>query len=130
MPLLDEGNSALVRVRPEPRGWDHPWVLWRSRDDPEGEPLFALKDTAEGGAGTPSSNTISWRSGRYGRPYPWWPTTFPESPRFAFSFLALRCPFLVLLQSMTLVLLPQELEAWSLGKSVFLRGERGVWDQL
>ena len=48
-PLLDEGNSALVRVRPEPRGWDHPRVLWRSRDDPEGEPLFALEDAAEGG---------------------------------------------------------------------------------
>ena len=48
-PLLDEGNSALVRVRPEPRGWDHPRVLWRSRDDPEGEPLFALEDMAKGG---------------------------------------------------------------------------------
>ena len=46
--LLDEGSSALVRVRPEPRGWDHPRVLWRSQDDPEGEPLFALEDTAEG----------------------------------------------------------------------------------
>ena len=44
-----EGNSALVRVQPEPRGWDHPRVLWRSRDDPEGEPLFALEDAAEGG---------------------------------------------------------------------------------
>ena len=48
-PLLDEGSSALVRVRPEPRGWDHPRVLWWSRDDPEGEPLFALEDAAEGG---------------------------------------------------------------------------------
>ena len=48
-PLLDEGSSALVRVRPEPRGWDHPRVLWQSRDDPEGEPLFALEDAAEGG---------------------------------------------------------------------------------
>ena len=48
-PLLDEEGSALVRVRPEPRGWDHPRVLWRSRDDPEGEPLFALEDAAEGG---------------------------------------------------------------------------------
>ena len=46
---LGEGSSALVRVRPEPRGWDHPHVLWQSRDDPEGEPLFALKDAAEGG---------------------------------------------------------------------------------
>ena len=49
VPILDEGNSALVRVRPEPRGWDHPRVLWRSRDDPEGEPLFALEDVADGG---------------------------------------------------------------------------------
>ena len=48
-PLLDEGGSALVRVRPEPRGWDHPRVLWRSRDDPEGEPLLALEDAAKGG---------------------------------------------------------------------------------
>ena len=31
---------------------------------------------------------------------------------------------------MTPVLLPQELETRSLGKSVFLRRERGVWDQL
>jgi len=43
-----EGNSALMRVRPEPRGWDHPRVMWQSQDDPEGEPLFALEDTAEG----------------------------------------------------------------------------------
>ncbi|XP_066385266.1 uncharacterized protein [Miscanthus floridulus] len=44
-----EGSSALTRVRPEPRGWDHSRVLWQSREDPEAEPLFALKDTAEGG---------------------------------------------------------------------------------
>ncbi|XP_066323609.1 uncharacterized protein [Miscanthus floridulus] len=44
-----EGSSALVRVQPEPRGWDHPRVLWRSRDDPEGQPLFALEDAAEEG---------------------------------------------------------------------------------
>ena len=31
---------------------------------------------------------------------------------------------------MTPVLLPQELETRSLGKSVFLQRERGVWDQL
>ena len=29
--------------------WDHPRVLWQSRDDPEAEPLFALEDAAEGG---------------------------------------------------------------------------------
>ena len=44
-----EGSAALVRAQPEPRGWDHPRVLWRSRDDPEGEPLFALNDVAKGG---------------------------------------------------------------------------------
>ena len=49
-PTSGEGSSALVRVQPEPRGWDHPRVLWRSQDDPEGEPLFALEDAAEGGA--------------------------------------------------------------------------------
>ena len=38
-----------MRVQPEPHGWDHPRVLWRSQDDPKGEPLFALKDAAEGG---------------------------------------------------------------------------------
>ena len=37
-----------MRVQPEPCGWDHPCVLWQSRDDPEGEPLFALEDTVEG----------------------------------------------------------------------------------
>ena len=31
---------------------------------------------------------------------------------------------------MTPILLPQELETRSLGKSVFLRRERGIWDQL
>ena len=28
--VLDGGSSALMRARPEPRGWDHPRVLWRS----------------------------------------------------------------------------------------------------
>ena len=35
-------------------------------------------------------------------------------------------PFLVSLRPMTLVLLPQELETWSLGKSVFLQWGRGI----
>ena len=48
-PTLGKGSSALARVRPEPRGWNHPRVLWQSRDDPEAEPLFALEDVAEGG---------------------------------------------------------------------------------
>ena len=48
-PTSGEGSSALVRVQPEPRRWDSPRVLWQSRDDPKGEPLFALEDVAEGG---------------------------------------------------------------------------------
>ena len=40
---------ALARARPEPHGWDHPPLLWQSRDDPEAKPLFALEDMAEGG---------------------------------------------------------------------------------
>ena len=27
-PTSGEGSSALVQVRPEPHGWDHPRVLW------------------------------------------------------------------------------------------------------
>ena len=49
VPTPAEGSSALVRVQPEFCGWDHPCVLWQSRDDPEGEPLLALEDAAEGG---------------------------------------------------------------------------------
>ena len=30
VPTPTEGSSALVRVRPEPRGWDSPRVLWWS----------------------------------------------------------------------------------------------------
>ena len=86
-PTSSEGSAALVRVQPESRGWDHPRVLWRSRDDPEGEPLFALEDAAKGGAGVLSSNTIVWRSGRCGQRYPSWLTICPVSPRYASYFL-------------------------------------------
>ncbi|XP_066316067.1 uncharacterized protein [Miscanthus floridulus] len=48
VPTPSEGSSALAWVRPEPRGWNHPCVLWQSRDDPEAEPLFVLEDMAEG----------------------------------------------------------------------------------
>ena len=48
-PTSGEGSAALVWLQPEARGWDHPRVLWQSRDDPEGEPLFTLEDAAEGG---------------------------------------------------------------------------------
>ena len=59
-----EGSSVLVRLRPEPRGWNFPRVFWRNRADPEGEPVFALEDTAEGGIGAPSSSTANWQCGR------------------------------------------------------------------
>ena len=39
------------------------------------------------GAGTPSSNTASWRSSHCGRRCLWWPMICPGSPRFAPSFL-------------------------------------------
>ncbi|XP_066323816.1 uncharacterized protein [Miscanthus floridulus] len=65
-PTSGEGSSALMRVQPEPRGWDHPRVLWRNRADPEGEPLFALEDAADRGIGTPLSYTTVWWSGRCG----------------------------------------------------------------
>ena len=85
-PTSGEGNSALVRVQPEPHEWDHTRVLWRSRDDPKGEPLFALEDTAEGGARAPSSNFASWRSGRCGQHCSSWLTICPGLPRCALSF--------------------------------------------
>ena len=85
-PTSGEGSSALIQVQPEPRGWDHPRVLWQSRDDPEGAPLFALEDAAKGGAGAPSSNFASWRSGRCEQRCPSWLTICPGLPRCALSF--------------------------------------------
>ena len=93
-PTSGEGSVALMWAQPESRGWDHPRVLWRSRDDPEGEPLFALEDAAEGGAGVLSSNTAVWRSGRCGQRCPSWLTICPGLPRCALSFLVLCRPFL------------------------------------
>ena len=49
VPTPAEGSSVLVWVRPEPRRWNHPRVVWGNRADPEGEPMFALEDVAEGG---------------------------------------------------------------------------------
>jgi len=104
--------------------------LWRSRDDPEGEPLLALEDAAEGGR---------WNTFKQYR------QLAERSLRTALSVVADELPgvaqvraflsratftFLTLLRPMTFALLPQELETRSLGKSVFLRRERGVWDQL
>ncbi|XP_066344259.1 uncharacterized protein [Miscanthus floridulus] len=59
-----EGSSALARLRPEPREWNFPRVFWRDRADPEGEPVFALEDIAEGGGGIPSSSTTNLQCGR------------------------------------------------------------------
>ncbi|XP_066323929.1 uncharacterized protein [Miscanthus floridulus] len=99
-PLLDEGNSALVWVRSESRRWDYPRILWRSRDDLEGEPLFTLEDAAEGG--------------RWG--------TFEQYRRLAKR--SLRTALSVVADELPGV--AQDLETRSLGKSVFLRRERGV----
>ncbi|XP_066316101.1 uncharacterized protein [Miscanthus floridulus] len=96
-----EGSAALVRVRPEPYGWDHPRVWWRSQDDPKGEPIFALEDVAEGGR---------WDTLEQYR------SLAERSLRTALSVVAND--------------LPGELEARSFGKSLFLRRERGVWDEL
>ncbi|XP_066334478.1 golgin candidate 5-like [Miscanthus floridulus] len=99
-----EGSSALVRVQPEPHWWDHLRVLWRSRDDPEGEPLFALEDAAEGGR---------WDT------FEQYHQLVERSLQTALSVVADDLPGVT-----------QELEAWSLRKSIFLRWERDVWDQL
>ncbi|XP_066381632.1 uncharacterized protein [Miscanthus floridulus] len=91
-PTSGDGSLALVQVRLEPHGWDHPRVLWQSRDDPEGEPLFTLEDAAEGGALghlraiPPAGGAVTADSA--------------------------------------------ELETRSLRKSLFLRWERDIWDQL
>ncbi|XP_066323258.1 uncharacterized protein [Miscanthus floridulus] len=95
-----EGSAALVRVRPEPYGWDHPHVWWRSRDDPEGEPIFALEDVVEGGR---------WDTLEQYRSLAEW------SLRTALSVMANDLPGV-----------SQELEARSFGKSLFLRRERDV----
>ncbi|XP_066311525.1 uncharacterized protein [Miscanthus floridulus] len=99
-----EGSSALVWVQPEPCGWDSPRVLWQSRDDPEGEPLFALEDAGEG---------RRWGSLKQ------FCQLAERSLRIALSVVADDLPRVA-----------QELEARSLGKSMFLRWERDVWDQL
>ncbi|XP_066347806.1 uncharacterized protein [Miscanthus floridulus] len=99
-----EGSAALVRVRPKPYGWDHPRVWWQSRDDPEGEPIFALEDAAEGGR---------WDTLEQYR------SLAERSLWTALSVMANDLPGV-----------SQELEAQSFGKSLFLRRERGVWDEL
>ncbi|XP_066374782.1 uncharacterized protein [Miscanthus floridulus] len=104
VPTPGEGSSALTRVRPKPRGWNHPRVLWQSQDDPEAEPLFALEDVAEGGR---------WDTFEQYR------QLAERSLRTALSVVGDDLPGVA-----------QELETQSLGKSVFLRRERDVWDQL
>ena len=128
--ILDEGSSALVRVRPEPRGWDHPRVLWRSRDDPEGEPLFALEDAAEGGRWGTFEQYRQLAERSLWTALSMVADELPGVAQVRVFLSHVTFPFLVLLRPMTLVLLPQELETRSLRKSVFLRRERGVWDQL
>ncbi|XP_066385387.1 uncharacterized protein [Miscanthus floridulus] len=103
-PASGEGSAALVRVRPEPYGWDHPRIWWRSRDDPKGEPIFALEDVAEGGR---------WDTLEQYR------SLAERSLRTALSVVANDLPGV-----------SRELKAWSFGKSLFLQWERGVWDEL
>ncbi|XP_066347825.1 uncharacterized protein [Miscanthus floridulus] len=75
-----------------------------SQDDPKGEPLFALEDAAEGGR---------W-------------DTFEQYCELAER--SLRTALFVVADNLPGV--AQELETRSLGKLVFLRWERDVWDQL
>ncbi|XP_066360887.1 uncharacterized protein [Miscanthus floridulus] len=75
-----------------------------SRDDPEGEPIFALEDVAEGGR---------WDTLEQYR------SLAERSLQTALSVVANDLPGV-----------SQELEARSFGKSLFLRRERGVWDEL
>ena len=127
VPTPAEGSSALVRVRPEPRGWDSPRVLWQSRDDPEGEPLFTLEDVAEGGR---------WSSLKQFR------QLAERSLQTALSVVAedlpgvtqvrafLSCVVLSFLRALwqffDVCSAYQELEARSLEKPMFLRWERDV----
>ncbi|XP_066337087.1 basal body protein 10-like [Miscanthus floridulus] len=99
-----EGSSALVPLRPEPPGWNFPRVFWRDQADPEGEPVFALEDVAEGGR---------W-------------DTLEEYRRLAVR--SLQTAMTVMERDLPGV--TRELETRSLGKSVFLRNERDIWDQL
>ncbi|XP_066351674.1 uncharacterized protein [Miscanthus floridulus] len=75
-----------------------------STDDPEGEPIFALEDVAEGGR---------------------WDTL--EQYR-SLAEQSLRTALFVVANDLPGV--SWELEARSFGKSLFLRWERGVWDEL
>ena len=93
VPTPAEGSSVLVRVRPEPRGWDSPRVVWGNQADPEGEPVFALEDVAEGGTRTPSSNTANWRCSRCRQRCLLCKGTYPVLPRYALPFLVSRCFF-------------------------------------
>ncbi|XP_066373849.1 uncharacterized protein [Miscanthus floridulus] len=104
VPTSVRGSSAIVRVRPEPHGWDHPHVWWQSWDDPKGEPLFTLEDAAEG---------RRWDTFEQYRQLAEW------SLWTAMSVVADDLPGVA-----------QELETRSLRKSVFLWRERDIWDQL
>ncbi|XP_066323317.1 uncharacterized protein [Miscanthus floridulus] len=101
--VVDAGVASTVE-QPAPTPGEGSLALVRSRDDPEGEPLFALEDAAEG-----------WR----------W-DTFEQYRQLAER--SLRTTLSVVADDLPEV--AQELETRSLGKLVFLRQERDVWDQL
>ncbi|XP_066375360.1 basal body protein 10-like [Miscanthus floridulus] len=100
---VSAARAANLKVGTEAR-WDHPRVWWRSRDDPEGEPIFALEDAVEGGRWDTLEQYHSLAE---------------RSLQTALSIMA-----------NDLLGVSQELEAWSFGKSLFLQRERGVWDEL
>jgi hypothetical protein len=119
-------RSGLVRIRPEPRGWDSPHVLWRSRDNPDGEPLFSLEDMAEGGAlgllrAIPlSSRAVAADSAVCVA------DELPSVAQVRAFFSRVVSSFSRVFSQCLMFILPiQELEARSLGKSMFLRRE---WD--
>ena len=122
-----EGSSALVRVQPEPRGWDSPCVLWRSRDDPEGEPLSTLEDVDEGGhwGSLEQFHLLVERSLRTALS-----VVAEDLPGVARVRAFLSCTALSFLQALSqffdVCSAYQELEAWYLEKSMFLRRERGI----
>ncbi|XP_066373226.1 basal body protein 10-like [Miscanthus floridulus] len=104
--VVEDGiSAAALEVETEARQASTlPPIQSELPDDPEGEPIFALEDVAEGGR---------WDTLEQYR------SLAERSLRTALSVVANDLPGV-----------SQELEARSFGKSLFLRQERGVWDEL
>ncbi|XP_066320194.1 uncharacterized protein [Miscanthus floridulus] len=99
--VADAGAASVVEQPASASGEGSAALI---RDDPEGEPIFALEDATEGGR---------WDTLEQYR------SLAERSLRTALSVVANDLPEV-----------SQELEARSFGKSLFLRWERGVWDEL